>query len=292
MLLLGTVNRENLNTICVELGLHSHHNVLELVVVYITTCRPTEWLTTHSGSNHLNRYERWALERRTATEVDNVLTTLDYALTECIPISLWHTLGADNVDERSAINSCSRCEHCHLLAVATIGTRVDNLVSRYMEVLCQLAAETSRVESCESSNLRRLNTCIDQSDKTSNVGRVEDNYDVLYIWAVLLDVLTKLGSDLCVTLQQILTGHTSLTSCTTRRYNILCIGQRLLDIRGESEVNTVETAVEQLLCHTLQCRSKWIVEADVRRQFHHHSALCHVRTNHTGCADDGQFLIC
>ena len=184
VLLLGTVNWENLNTVSVELSLHSHHNVVELAIVYIATSWPTECLTTHSSSDHLDRNERWALERRTATEVDDVLTTLDYALTESVPISLWHTLGADDVGERSAINSGSRCKYCHLLAVTTIGTRVNNLVSRYVEVLCQLAAETSRVESSQSSNLRWLNTSVDQSDKTSDISRIEDNYDVLYISSI------------------------------------------------------------------------------------------------------------
>ena len=285
------MNWKALNTVCVELGLHSHHNVVELAIVYIATSWPTECLAAHSSSDHLDRNERWALERRTATEVDDVLTTLDYALTECIPISERHTLGADDVGEWSAINGSGRCKYCHLLAVTTVSTRVNNLVSRNLEVLCQLRTKTSRIESSQSSNLRWLNTCVDQSDETGDVSRVEDNNDVLYIWAVLLNVLTELGSDLCVALEQILTGHTCLTSSATRRYYILRIGQCLLDVRGESEVDAVETAVEQLLCYTLQCWSEWVVKADVRRKFHHHSTLCHVRTDHTGCADDGQFLV-
>lgn len=41
-------------TVLVDSGFHSHHNVMELVVVNVNTCRPLECRTAHSCCYHLN----------------------------------------------------------------------------------------------------------------------------------------------------------------------------------------------------------------------------------------------
>ena len=39
----------------VESGVHSHHDVLVLLVLDVCACRPCERLATHDGTNHLYR---------------------------------------------------------------------------------------------------------------------------------------------------------------------------------------------------------------------------------------------
>ena len=106
-------------------------------------------------------------------------------------------------------------EYGHLLAVATIGSTTGNLVLHYTELLSQCALQTGGVQTSEGSHLTRLQTRVQQCYQTSQVSGVEDDDDVLHVWAVLLDVLAQLLGNLTVASQQVLTGHTSLTGCTT-----------------------------------------------------------------------------
>ena len=56
---------------------------------------------------------------------------------------------------------------------------------------------------------------MNQRGQSSHICGVEDHHHMLYIGAVLLDVVTEVGSNLAVALEQILTGHTSLTGSAT-----------------------------------------------------------------------------
>ena len=55
----------------------------------------------------------------------------------------------------------------------------------------------------------------DEHQRSCYVSWVEDNNNMVYIWAILLDVVTELSSDLAVTLEEVLTSHTLLTRSTT-----------------------------------------------------------------------------
>ena len=110
--------------------------------------------------------------------------------------------------------------------------------------------------------------------------------------AVGADILTELLGDGSVALEQVLAGHAGLTCGAARRYDVLGIGEGLLDIRGIGYGGSFETAVEELLGHALEGRCEGIVKTNVRRELHHESRLRHIRPDHAGSADDGQFFGC
>ena len=58
----GTLDFTEVNASLVNDCRHSHHHVLILLVVYVSTCRPGEFLTTHCSGDHLHRIEGRALE--------------------------------------------------------------------------------------------------------------------------------------------------------------------------------------------------------------------------------------
>ena len=258
--------------------------------MYINTGRIVERFAAHGCCNHANRDVCRALERRAATQVDDVLAALDDALLKCVPVLNGH-LRADELRQGLAGNHRRRCEYGHLLAVAAVRTAVLHLVGRNLEVLGQLRTQTRRVKSGEGGHLRGLQTRVNQGNETRDVGRVEDNDHVLYIGAVGLEVLTEILGNLSVALEQVLTRHAGLAGCTARRYDIGSARKSLLHVGRPGDVYTLEGAVVELLGNTFQCRTEGVIEANVRRKAHHQSRLCHVRTNHAGCADDGQFLV-
>ena len=55
---------------------------------------------------------------------------------------------------------------------------------------------------------------MDKSGESGNVSRVKDNYNMLYVRAILLDIVTELSGDLAVAFEKILTGHTLFTRST------------------------------------------------------------------------------
>ena len=99
--------------------------------------------------------------------------------------------------------------------MATIGVSASNLVLLYAELEGESLLQTCRVEGSERGQLVSLQTRVDESSEGGNVGGVEDNNYMLNVGAILLDVVTKVGSNLAVALEQILTGHTVLTGSTT-----------------------------------------------------------------------------
>ena len=114
---------------------------------------------------------------------------------------------------------------------------------------------------------------------------------MLHVGAILLDALTEILGDLRVALEQVLARHAGLAGGAARRNDVCGTRQGLLDIRRPGDVHTLEGAVVELLGNTLERRPEGIVEANVRRQTHHQSGLCHVRADHAGCAHDGELFI-
>ena len=102
-------------------------------------------------------------------------------------------------------------EHSHLLAVSTVCSTTGNFVLHYIELLCKCALQTCGVKACKSGNLAWFQTRVEQSYKTCKVGRVEDDNHMLYIWAILLDVLSQVLCNLTVASEQVFACHTSLT---------------------------------------------------------------------------------
>ena len=133
---------------------------------------------------------------------------------------------------------------------------------------------------------------MDESCQCCNVSRVEDNNNVLNVWAVLLDILTEVSCDLAVTLQQVLTCHTFLTWSTTRRDDVLSTSECLSRINGVREVSTRESTLLHLVKYTMNAWLIDIVQTDVRSETECENGLNHVRTNHTASTDDNEFFVC
>ena len=108
-----------------------------------------------------------------------------------------------------------RSENSHLLTVTTVSVCTSYLILSYAIFSSESLLETCRVECSERSKLVWLKTRVDKSCESCNVSRVEDNYNVLNVWAVLLDVITEVSSDLTVAYEKVLTCHAVLTWSTT-----------------------------------------------------------------------------
>ena len=185
------------------------------MAIYIGTCRPTERFSTHSGSNHFDGNVCRALERRAATQSDDVGTAFSYLCLDFSPLFLGQFGCADDVEQRFSINLGSRSINGHLLAMTTISTAIFDLVGRHVEVFCQFATQTGAIQCGQCSNLRRFQTRIQQGNQTSDVGRVEDNNYMFYVGAICLYVLTEFFGDGGVSFQQVFTSHTSFAGSST-----------------------------------------------------------------------------
>ena len=181
-------------------------------------------------------------------------------------------------------------EDCHLLTVSTVGSATSDLTLLHTKLLGEGRLQTGSVQTSQCGDLSGFQTRVQQGYQTSQVGGVEDDDYVLHVRAVLLDVLSQLLGNLTVAGEQVLTGHTSLTGSTTGRDDVLSVLESLLSIGGGYDVHIVETTLAHLLGYTLW--REYVIETDLTCQTHHQGGLCHVRTNHTGCADDGQFVVC
>ena len=281
----------NLHTVGCNLGFHSHHDVVETVVVYVSANGPAEFGAAHGCGDHLDREISRRLERAAAAEVDDGLATLHYAHAHCLPLSLGKGLGADDGLKGLAVDTGCGSEHCHLLAVTAVGAASGHLVGSDVEVLGQLVAQTCAVEGGEGGNLVGFQARVEQSDQAGDVGGVEDHYDVLHIGAIFSDILAKLLGDSSIAFEEVLAGHAGLTGSATRVDDVLGTGQSLGDVGGVGEVQALETALKQLLGHALQTRSIGVVEAYVGCKTHHDGCLGHVATDHAGCADNHKLVI-
>ena len=155
----------HLNAVLVDGGLHSHQDVVELVVVYVSSYRPTEGLATHSSGDCLDGEVRGALERRASTKVDDVLSALDNVLLDGSPVGFGKSLGADEGVEGFAVDESRGCENGHLLAVSAVCAAILDLGGGELEPLHELILETSAVEGSESGNLRGFEAGVDESDE-------------------------------------------------------------------------------------------------------------------------------
>ena len=114
---------------------------------------------------------------------------------------------------------------------------------------------------------------------------------MFYVRAILMNIFTELSGNLCISFQQIFAGHTCFTGSSTGRNNIRSSGQRFLDIGSIGKVDTFKTAVIQLFCYSFQSRGKWVIQTDIRSEFHHHGCLCHIGADHSGSSYNRKFLV-
>ena len=73
-----------------------------------------------------------------------------------------------------------------------------NLILLYAELSSKSFLQASRVKSSKRSELVGLQSRVNKSGKSGNVCGVKDNYHMLYVRAVLLDIVAKLSSNLAV----------------------------------------------------------------------------------------------
>ena len=165
-------------------------------------------------------------------------------------------------------------EYGHLLAVTTVCSTTCNLTLHHTELLGQCALQTGGVKTGEGCYLSGLQTRVQQCYQTGQVSGVKDDDDMLHVRAVLLDVLAQLFSNLTVTGQQVLTGHTGLTGSTTRRDDVLSVLESLLSVGGGNDVYVVETTLAHLFSYTLG--REYVVQTDFTCQTHHQGGLSHV----------------
>ena len=116
--------------------------------------------------------------------------------------------------------------------MSTVCVSACNLVLSHTIFSSESLLKTRRVESSERSKLIWLQARVDESCESCNVSRIEDNYDVLYVRTILLDVVTEVSSYLTVAHKEILTCHTILTRSTARRDDVLSTCESLFCIYG------------------------------------------------------------
>ena len=117
---------------------------------------------------------------------------------------------------------------------------------------------------------------MEKGNKSREVSRVEDDYNMLHIRAISLDILSELLCDLAVPLEKVFPCHALLTRRSTRRNNIFSVFVGLLHISRVSDVCPLECTVEHFLCNSFKTFCKRVVKAEVRSKLHHHSGLCHI----------------
>ena len=159
----------------VERSGHSHHDVVILLVVYISTSGPAEFLATHDSANHLNRAVSGALPRAASAQFDNLGAALCNIDLELLPVLGCASVGADEFVEGLASDLDGAAKNGHLLAVSAIGSAAGNLILLNAELLGDSALEASRVESCESGDLAGFETRVKESNEAGEVGGVEDS---------------------------------------------------------------------------------------------------------------------
>ena len=176
--------------------------------------------------------------------------------------------------------------------MTTISVGTGHLALLDTELLGKSLLQTGAVEGGEGGELLRLQSGTDKSGEGGDISRVEDDHDELHVRAILLDVLSELSGDLAVALEKILTGHALLTGSSTRGNDVLGILEGDSGINGGGDVHTRESAMIHLSEDSEETGLKDVVKADVRGKLKHGGGLGHVRSDHSGGADDDQFVIC
>ena len=143
-LFLRTCRNSVVDATLVDGSRQSHHHVLEAQLgdVGIATGRQSELLAAHGSLDHLHSVVGRALERATATQLDDVGTTLYGDVLDLLPTLVAET----HLSQRLAVDLHLRSEDSHLLAVATVGVSTCHLVLLNTELQCQSLLQTSRVE--------------------------------------------------------------------------------------------------------------------------------------------------
>src|SRR5574344_204404 len=131
-----------------------------------------------------------------------------------------------------------------------------------------------------------------ENNQTSKIGRVEDHNDVFNLRAIFLDILSEIFCNLAIAFEKILTSHTLFTRSSTRRNDEFSILESNCWISGVGNFGTLESAVIDFSGNALKTRLIYIIQAKIRSELEQQSCLSHVRTDHSGSAYDGQFLIC
>ena len=181
-------------------------------------------------------------------------------------------------------------ENRHGLAVTAVGVGAGHLALLDAELLRQGLLQTGAVEGGEGGELLRLQAGMDQRGERGHIGRVEDHDDVLDVRAVLADVVTELGGDLAVALQEVFTGHSFLARRTAGGDDVSGILERDGGIDGGRDVHARERAVVHLGEDALETGLENVVQADVGGQAEHRGRLGHVGADHPGGADDDKLL--
>jgi len=115
---------------------------------------------------------------------------------------------------------------------------------------------------------------------------------MLDIRTIGLYVFSEFFGDSGISFQQVFTGHTRLTGGPTGVHDIFGSSQCIFDIGSESDINTFETAMEQLFSHPFQTRSVRVIQTNIRSKSHHDGCLSHIRTNHTCRSYDRELFVC
>ena len=132
---------------------------------------------------------------------------------------------------------------------------------------------------------------MDESGESGDICRVEDDNDMLYVRAILLDEITEFSCNLAIALEKVLAGHAFLTWCTAGRDDVLCSGEGNLRIGCPGNVGTFECAVAHFLSYTVNSRLENVVKTDVGSETEHESGLNHVGTDSSTGSYYGQFLV-
>ena len=149
------------------------------------------------------------------------------------------------------------------LAVTAVGVGAGDLPLRNTELLRQGFLQTGAVEGGEGGQLLGLQAGVDEGGQGRDVGRIEDHDDVLAVGAVFLDVVTELGGDLAVALEEVLTGHALLARRTAGGEDILRILEGDGGIRSPGNVDAREGAMVHFGDDASQTGLVNIIETDI-----------------------------
>ena len=269
-------------------GRHGHEDVAVLVGVHIGTGRPGELLTTlHRGLDGLDGEEGRALDGAAAAELDDFRTTLDGFLLDGGDA----LLGQAHAGDRSAADGGLGHEDRHGLAVTAVGEGVLNVGLTDTELLGQVGLETGGVEGGEGRNAAGTEAGVDEDGERGDIGRVEDDHHVLHLRAVLADVVTEVGGDFAVALQQVFTGHTLFTRSTAGGDDVLGAGEGFLRVGGGDVTHPGEGAVLHFEKDAVVTGLIDVVQTHIRGEAQHCGNHGHVGTNHTAGTYYQEFFI-
>ena len=141
------------NTVFSNRSFHCHHDMVEFAIGNIRSGGPAERLSAHSGSNHFNGKISRTLERRTAAQVDDMLSTLDDTYFQRFPFGQRKAASTDEIGQRFSFYFGGRCKYSHLFSMAAIRAAILNVGSGNVEVFHQLVLQAGAVKGSQCGNL-------------------------------------------------------------------------------------------------------------------------------------------